>query len=257
MPKLRELFQQHRVEEIVSPSKFATWAYNLLEAIVEELEAQRPPQVDARIVALTADRDSWERQCRNAERGLAKAKFTIAENDSREQQCRNVERELAEAKAEIERLRKEYDAAKDEHEMYEKGARARAYSRRQECQDWRIQCEEADQELAEAKAEIERLQKNCDYLRQQMIQARVRRAEVCRQLTEARVELESYTESVNADAALGKMVREMRPGASLMRVGPLTATSFDWQGYLHWPHIHKEAHSPAEALRAIQKEPGE
>ena len=77
MANLRELFQQHRVEETVSPSKFATWAYNLLEAIVEELEAQRPPQVDARIVALTADRDSWERQCRNAERGLADAKAEI------------------------------------------------------------------------------------------------------------------------------------------------------------------------------------
>jgi len=77
MPSLRELFEQHDPEEIVSPSKFATWAYNLLEAIVEELEAQRPPQVDARIVALTADRDSWERQCRNAERGLAEAKETV------------------------------------------------------------------------------------------------------------------------------------------------------------------------------------
>ena len=107
MPNLRELLQQHRVEETVSPSKFATWTYNLLEAIVEELEAQRPPQVDARIAALTADRDSWERQCRNAERGLAEAKFTIAENDSREQQCRNVERGLAKAKAEVESLRAE------------------------------------------------------------------------------------------------------------------------------------------------------
>jgi len=56
--------------------------------------------------------------------------------------------QIAEAKAEIERLRKEYDIAQDEHEMYKKGARARAHSRRQECQDWRIQCEEADRELA-------------------------------------------------------------------------------------------------------------
>jgi len=51
--------------------------YDLLEALVDELEAQRPPEVDARIVALTADRDSWERRCRHAEYGLAENRATM------------------------------------------------------------------------------------------------------------------------------------------------------------------------------------
>jgi len=95
MPNLRELLQQHRVEETVSITRFCTWTYNLLEAIVEELEAQRPPQVDARIAALTADRDSWERQCRNVERGLAKAKAEV--ESQRAELLRNVEGLMANA----------------------------------------------------------------------------------------------------------------------------------------------------------------
>jgi len=87
MPNLRELL---RIVEEQGAKSYSPAAYAVMEALVEkvealvkELEAQRPPQVDARIAALTADRDSWERQCRNAERGLAEAKAEIDAQASR------------------------------------------------------------------------------------------------------------------------------------------------------------------------------
>ena len=114
MPNLRELLRL----VAISNETLGSRTFNLLGALVDELEAQRPPEVDARIADLTADRDSWERQCRNAERGeLAEAKgrdeakarvkyLETEHNRAQTQNGRNLQR-LTEAKAEIETLRAE------------------------------------------------------------------------------------------------------------------------------------------------------
>jgi len=81
MSNLRELLRivEEQGAKSYSPAAYAVMEalVERVEALVEELEAQRPPEVDARIVALTDDRDSWERLCRNAEHRLAEAKAEI------------------------------------------------------------------------------------------------------------------------------------------------------------------------------------
>jgi len=202
MPSLRKLLLK------VNPIDAA---YELLEALVAELEAQHPPQVDARIAELNANRDIWKRHCQNAERSLS-----------------------------------------------------------------------------QAKAEIESLEKNCDYLRQQMTQARDTRAELCRQLTEAKAEtgelrtlwlsernhsgklheernnlqrrLAQLTASVNADAEIGRLVRGMADGTRLTRF--FTGYAIEAQGRDSVWHdaigigprgIGARYDDPAEALRVIQE----
>jgi len=57
--------------------------------------------------------------------------FTKTLSELRKEQKQSTQ-ELAEAKAEIENLRKEYDAAKDNHEAYEEKAHNRIYTLRKE-----------------------------------------------------------------------------------------------------------------------------
>ena len=116
-------------------------------------------------------------------------------------------------------------------------------------------------ELAQAKAEIERLEKNRDYLRRQTIRARDTRVELCRQLTEARVELESYTASGNADAEIGQLVWNMRRGTRLVRgtVGLYWGSKYtggSFEAAESWVCAHGDGcavDDPAEALRSIQE----
>ena len=85
-------------------------------------------------------------------------------------------------------------------------------------------------ELAEAKAEIERL--------------RLRFAKW----------LDTHSQLVT-DAEIGRLVRGMPRGSTLIHTGPFCAKKSDWVGH-HLPDIYQWADSPAEALRAIQKKVG-
>ena len=110
MPSLRERLERVR--------KYAKWCspstYRLLKALVEavEVEAVEPEDTEACVATLTLAYDG--------------AKVRI--------DC--LRKLLAEAKAEIETLRQEYDAAKDEHEAYKTAARDRIYNLRKECDEW-------------------------------------------------------------------------------------------------------------------------
>ena len=132
MPNLRELLRivEEQGAKSYSPAAYAVMEalVEKVEALVEELESQRPPQVDARIAALTADRDSWERLSRNTLRELADAKaeierlrhqqMIVKERSDRDlQQRKDAECELAEAKAEIERLRQECAETAKAHDL--------------------------------------------------------------------------------------------------------------------------------------------
>jgi len=120
--------------------------------------------------------------------------------------------------------------------------------------------------LAEAKAEIERLRKECDILRgtrARAVDARVRarreRNEAMLRLQDVRAELASYTASVNADAEVGQLVRGMALGTRLERTADqVIAPRAGFWGYHcvenKWRFVKGAWDDPAEALRAIQKE---
>jgi len=133
--KLRELFQSvtwfEKTE--MSPRLSA-----FLEGLLEELEAQRPPQLDARIATVTDERDSWERQCRIAERGLAEANLERGQ----------LARKWGAADAEIAQLRKELAEAKAETKR-QAGRLDQLYA---EAANLQIQIH---QEREEAKADVE------------------------------------------------------------------------------------------------------
>jgi len=77
-------------------------------------------------------------------------------------------------------------------------------------------------------------------------------SEVEHELTEAKKELESYTDSVNADAEIGRLVRGMRPGASLYR-DPNRLSVLCWWGLHSHPYICQKTDDPTEALQALQE----
>ena len=96
-----------------------------------------------------------------------------------------------------------------------------------------------ERELAEAKAEVERLRKlwlserNCS-------------GKLHEERNNAQKELASYTASVNADAEIGRLVRGMRRG------GNLRCSSEGWVAS-DYANYGEDADDPAEALRAIQE----
>ena len=91
-----------------------------------------------------------------------------------------------------------------------------------------------------AKAEAERLRKRHR-------EARIEWGRLATKCDELQAELVSYTDSVNADAEIGRLVRGMRRGSHLSHPGLL-------EGWVAVDCAAKrQADNPAEALRAIQQ----
>lgn len=70
---LRELFQKYNDPLIC----YSMWVYDLLEALVNELEAQRPPEVDARIVKLREECNYYQKLANQLRDERDKAKTEI------------------------------------------------------------------------------------------------------------------------------------------------------------------------------------
>lgn len=203
MSKLRELLGKWACER--GPHKLT---YALLKGLVDELEAQRPPEVDARIAKLTAERDRTTIATLTAER------------NSWERQCRIAERGLAEAKAEMDRLQEERDYA-------EKEAACKTNVE-----------DSLRRTLAKAQAEIARLRKERDSAEHKL---------------EA---LGAIDERILTDAELGRLVRGMPWGTKLSVHGydlsNLHYMAFRWHKELDGDVLVKDCADPAEALRSIQ-----
>lgn len=108
---------------------------------------------------------------------------------------------------------------------------------REQRDGWERGCWEAEQELAEARAETKGLREERDA-------ARMRLAKW----------LDTHSQLV-ADAALGRLVRGMQPGGRLMRIDISTfaSTAREWEAHSSVGGIHARADTPTEALKAIQE----
>ena len=312
MPSLQERFNQFDVERIVTPSDFATWAYNLLGALVEAVE---PEDTDATIRKLRArlerERDQTivavkrlREQRDKAEKELAEAKAAVAQwrdscrwwkahcceiekthtaeavepedtptdeqyNDARDDRIRFLQKELAKAKAKIGRLQEMLGAYAD-CPSYD-DARQLVYNLRKELakakaerDSWERQCRNAEHGLAEAKEEIERLRKvsddvdeNSAWVDKELAHARAK-IQVLREqrdLERAAVmmgkpvgpRVEAQFEKLKADAEIGRLVRGMRSEARLEKHGKY------YNGIVTSPIHTTHAIGPLEALRAIQE----
>lgn len=121
---------------------------------------------------------------------------------------------------------------------------------------WKEQCEEARNQVAEAKAEIERLRKERDGFRADLGEELRRRERLIR----AKVSACDAKEAMRAAAELGRLVRNMAPGTSLTRLWgmPRYVAATRWQkGKYSDKRDTNACADPAEALRAIQKEVGD
>lgn len=105
------------------------------------------------------------------------------------------------------------------------------------CRWWKQCCMNAKHQLAEAKAEIEKLRGKCEW------------EELCKGYPGLCAEAEVVVKSIKADAEIGRLVRGMRPNSGLRYVGgryhALAYVYPAWGGLT-------AADTPAEALRAIQ-----
>lgn len=117
-----------------------------------------------------------------------------------------------------------------------------------------LPCVPVDTELAQAKAEIERLRHEVEQIHDRLthIQARLttRRDYWEKRCLKAEQGL-ARLEIASADAEIGRLVRGMRRGSTLIHTGPFVVET-DWVGQ-HLPDIYQWADDPADALRAIQE----
>ena len=222
--KLRELLQ---VVERQGPKECSTALYSVMEALVEEWEAQRQPAVDARITELTNDRDGWKQQYRNAKDRLITVKLTRA----------RLTKDCKEAKAEIETLRESQ----------------RWWKRR--CDNELLRRKEAERllrdllnstELADARAEIELLQAQRDLERAAVMMGKP-----------IGPEAEARFGELKAKAELGELVRGMGKHTKLVHGCALYWAERQQEGIWTYVEDMPSGKGPLSPLRAIQEEVGD
>ena len=137
---------------------------------------------------------------------------------------------------------------------------------------WEQGCWQAEQELAEARVEMERLRRNCDYLRRQRGLAIDARVDARRELAEAKAEIKNLQrgrywqrrcweaeDKHDTDAELGKLVKGMGRDTRLWHNGDGWYIAQKLQGkdppqVRWWDTLANETGSdPVSALRTIQE----